>query len=502
MLSLFFSMLTNLLQNDSAIKVASITVATILAGYALYRSTRSKGPFDHLPKSNYDQLRSYTYDPSLRDDNVYEEYPPFERVMMAGVPALLINDPDAAHQALLRQDRYKPGHIFGRSPFISFFHTVLIGGANIANTTGDDWKRRRDVLVPHFQSRAMIPDLLPFLIKRTEQMVEELKSYNGQPINMDKHFVALTANVICEYIFGETPPEGLIFDNFNNPAKSIATIKMKHILNFFGIKDAASKEIERNSTIIRNVIRSVKQGNLKRHNGSATLAERLLELPEFQGPTGEERLVQELLIMIFAGHDTTAHSLTMLFYTLAKHPECQQKIREEFQSTIPDEESFTAANIGKLKYLSAAIKESMRLHPVLPAVLLQSYEDTTLGGIQIPKGSTLEVPQIRIQRDPEVFKKPCAFIPDRWLQDDLEFQGDLEKVGDDKSNLANAFMVFSQGTHSCLGMNLANLELRVATALLVINFDIKYNGPIPVVKGTMLRLEPYPLIELHPRQSD
>jgi cytochrome P450 len=63
-------------------------------------------------------------------------------------------------------------------------------------------------------------------------------------------------------------------------------------------------------------------------------------------------------------------------------------------------------------------------------------------------------------------------------------------------------MTFSQGTHSCLGMNLANLELIVATALLVKNFDIKYNDPIPTMTGTMVRLEPAPLIELHPRNAE
>ncbi|KAH8552222.1 cytochrome P450 [Umbelopsis sp. PMI_123] len=234
-------------------------------------------------------------------------------------------------------------------------------------------------------------------------MVKDIKLHNGQPINVDESFVTLTANVICDHIFGETIPEGHKFDNFSNPAKSIATIKMKHVTRFFDIKDAASLEIERNSIMVRNLIRNVKRGDQKRHDCSARIS---------------------------------------------------------------------------------------------------SYEDTTLAGVRIPKGCTIEIPKVRIHRDPDVLKKPCAFIPERWLQDDLEFQNDLEKVGDDKSKQANAFMTFSQGTHSCLGMNLANLELIVATALLVKNFDIKYNNLIPTMTGTMVRLEPAPLIELHPRNAE
>jgi hypothetical protein len=129
MLTSSSSMLARSQSNEPLIKVASITVATLLAGYALYRSLIPKGPFDHLPKSTYVQPHSYIYDHKQRDQDVYEEYPPFETVMVAGVKGLLVNDPEYAHQALLRQDRYKPGHLYGRSPLISSFHSVLIGGS-------------------------------------------------------------------------------------------------------------------------------------------------------------------------------------------------------------------------------------------------------------------------------------------------------------------------------------------------------------------------------------
>jgi cytochrome P450 len=207
---------------------------------------------------------------------------------------------------------------------------------------------------------------------------------------MDERFVTLTANIICEYIFGGVPDDGhLVFDNFSRPASAIATIKLKHVLKLFGIKGKSLLEIERNSKIIRNVIRGVKRGERKRHNGSPTLVEEMLQLEEFQGPEGEERLVHELLIMVMAGHDTTAHSLTMIVYTLAHHPECQQKIREEVDAIIDDDESITASDLGKLTYTSAAIRESLRFHPVLSSLLVHAYEDTSLGDIQVPKGSTV-----------------------------------------------------------------------------------------------------------------
>lgn len=83
----------------------------------------------------------------------------------------------------------------------------------------------------------------------------------------------------------------------------------------------------------------------------------------------------------------------------------------------------------------------------------------------------------------------------------MELQQDLENVGNDKSKLNRAFMAFSQGTHSCLGMNLAYLELRVVTALLVKNFELKHTGPIPEINGVLLRLKENPRIEFQPLKS-
>ncbi|KAH8549935.1 cytochrome P450 [Umbelopsis sp. PMI_123] len=480
-------------------KVISIGVATTITAYTLYSAFSAKNPFADLPKSSFNAIRSFTYDPKQKDKEREEEYPVFEKKDFIGKQALVVNDVDIAHQALAQQDRYRKGHLYGRSPLFSYVHRLLFGGANIANASGEDWKIRREVLVPLFQGRVMLPELLPFIIRRAQLLVEEIRSHQGRPIDIDQCYVTLTSDVICEYLFGQTPSPGEIkFDNFVNPAKAIAGIKLKSLYAMFGLKESASAEIERNCEYIRKLIDKVKRGEKLRENGRPTLAEKLIQLEQYQGPEGEERLILELLIMIFAGHDTTAHSMTMLTYTLAQEQECQQKIREEANKIIPDEDSLTAYNLGKLQYTSAAIKESLRLHPVVPELSVQCHKDNFLGHIHIPAGSTVLLPVLRLQRDPAFFKKPLAFKPERWLEEDLELQADLETVGSGKSQLTKAFLTFSQGTHSCLGMNLAYLELRVVTALLVQNFEIRYHGPVPEIVNALLRLKESPLMEFHP----
>jgi cytochrome P450 len=236
----------------------------------------------------------------------------------------------------------------------------------------------------------MVPDLLPFIVRRTQQLVEEIKTHKGKPIDIDERYATLTADVICEYLFAQSPEPGEVkFDNFINPVHALAQLKLKGLHSFFGFKSSASREIEQNCAFIRKMIHKIKRGEKLRENGPPTLAEKLLEFEQYQGPEGEERLILELLIVFFAGHDTTAHSMTMLTYTLAKEPEAQKKIREEADELIPDDDSLTAANLGKLKFTSAAIKENLRLHPVIPEVAIQCHEDNTLGNRHIPAGSTV-----------------------------------------------------------------------------------------------------------------
>jgi len=236
----------------------------------------------------------------------------------------------------------------------------------------------------------MVPDILPFVIRRAKTLVEEIKSHKGKPIDIDQRYAIMTVDVICEYLFAEIPEPGEVkFRNLLDPARALAELKLTGLYAFFGFKSSASREIEQNCAFIRKMIHKIKRGEKLRENGPPTLAEKLLQFEQYQGPEGEERLILELLIVFFAGHDTTAHSMTMLTYTLAKEPGCQKKIREEADELIPDDDSLTAANLGKLKYTSAAIKENLRLHPVIPEVAIQCHEDNTLGNRHVPAGSTV-----------------------------------------------------------------------------------------------------------------
>jgi cytochrome P450 len=92
----------------------------------------------------------------------------------------------------------------------------------------------------------------------------------------------------------------------------------------------------------------------------------------------------------------------------------------------------------------------------------------------------------RINRHPEIFQKPFAFLPERWLEEEEDMFNDLEAASQDKGLMNSTYLTFSKGTHMCLGMNLAYLEMRVVMTYLVKYFTFTYDGPIPKTSGMIV----------------
>lgn len=169
----------------------------------------------------------------------------------------------------------------------------------------------------------------------------------------------------------------------------MASVLLKPVFKFFGWKGPGGAEIRRNHKFVRRMLDEVKCGRGKRPDGSASLAEQLMNMDIYKGDEGEQRLQNDLLLLIFAGHDTTAHSLSFLVYSLTQELDAQEAIRKEVLKLMPEDSEMTAAKLAKLKYTSAAIKENLRIHPPVTVSMHQAYEDTVIGGTVVPKGCTM-----------------------------------------------------------------------------------------------------------------
>ncbi|CAJ0763870.1 15310_t:CDS:10, partial [Entrophospora sp. SA101] len=145
---------------------------------------------------------------------------------------------------------------------------------------------------------------------------------------------------------------------------------------------------------------------------------RMLKAAENEDYTWSARsLRDEIVILFVAGHDTTAHSLSVVFYYLGRYLDIQEKAREEVVRIIGKDLVIpTSDQLKELKYVNAIIKEALRLYPSLttaPPRIIQ--RDFQFDNFLIPKGTYLQVNYWQIHHNPEIYPRPYEFIPERWL---------------------------------------------------------------------------------------
>jgi len=133
----------------------------------------------------------------------------------------------------------------------------------------------------------------------------------------------------------------------------------------------------------------------------------------------EEEILNETILFLSAGHETTANSLSWIFYILAKYPKWQIKLREEVD-TLFGKSDPTFDGINSLKLGSYIIKETLRMYPTVPVLSKTCRKNTTLLGYNIPAGASCFISVSNIHRNEQYWPRPKEFNPMRF--DDENWQ--------------------------------------------------------------------------------
>lgn len=154
---------------------------------------------------------------------------------------------------------------------------------------------------------------------------------------------------------------------------------------------------------------------------------------------------------------------------MAATPEKQETLREEVNSIFKNHDKLCEENMKNLPYLRACIKESLRLHPVVPANFRSAGHDIILSNHSVPKGTDIVMPVQILQRDDKHYVSPDEFIPERWLKSSSFYQGNKDPF---------IFLPFGFGPRMCIGRRISEQELEIALIVILRNFRIEYNHEI------------------------
>ncbi|KAG7987415.1 hypothetical protein I3843_03G133000 [Carya illinoinensis] len=180
----------------------------------------------------------------------------------------------------------------------------------------------------------------------------------------------------------------------------------------------------------------------------------------FMGSEESEKNIwlQDLLA---ASMDTSATAIDWALSELMKHPRIMKKLQKELENVVGLKRMVEEADLDRLDYLSMVVKETFRLHPVVPLLLPhEAREDCTVNGFHMPRKSRIIINVWAIGRDPRVWSDAEKFFPERFLGRNIDLRGhDFQLIP------------FGSGRRGCPGMQLGLTVVRLVIAQLVHCFD-------------------------------
>ncbi|MBV1922092.1 MAG: cytochrome P450, partial [Pseudomonadales bacterium] len=183
----------------------------------------------------------------------------------------------------------------------------------------------------------------------------------------------------------------------------------------------------------------------------------------------DDDIVNHMIFLMMAAHDTSTITLSTMFYHLAKNPEWQEKVREE--SRALGKKHLDYDDLDKMTTISLVMKEALRMCPPVPSIPRKTVKDCEFKGFKIPKGSMINIFPYFNGYMEAYWKDPEKFDPERFSDDRRE----------DKIH-PYAWAPFGGGAHKCIGLHFADLQVKAIMHQIVLNYrwsvDKDYEMPL------------------------
>uniref|UniRef100_A0A8C9YMK8 Thromboxane-A synthase n=1 Tax=Sander lucioperca TaxID=283035 RepID=A0A8C9YMK8_SANLU len=399
-------------------------------------------------------------------------------------PVVVIADPDMLRQVMVRDFSSFPNRMTIRFATKPMTDCLLM-------LRNERWKRVRSILTPSFSS-AKMKEMVPLINTATNALMSNLNvsAESGQAFDIHRCFGCFTMDVIASVAFGtQVDSQNNPDDPFVRHAQMFFSFSFfRPIMLFFLAFPFVMAPLARlipnkrrdqmNQFFIHSIQRIIKQREeqppeQRRRDFlqlmlDARTSKECVSLEDFdtakhaeEPPSRrpqkkmmtEDEVVGQAFVFLLAGYETSSNTLAFTCYLLAIHPECQCKVQEEV-------DDFFTRHVSELKYLDMVISETLRLYPPGFRFARDIDQDCVLNGQLLPKGATLEIPAGFLHHDPEHWPEPESFIPERFTP---EAKGNRHPF---------VYLPFGAGPRNCVGMRLAQLEIKMALVRLFRRFSI------------------------------
>lgn len=331
-------------------------------------------------------------------------------------------------------------------------------GEGLLTSEGEKWKTQRKLIQPAFYKKqlAQLLSAMEGAIKKEFDRIEVDKTVDVFPILNDLAFQTVVKSLFSGVTI-DADMNRLQFITESGQKMLVKELRQPYLHWWFNLSGELKRELDLTleaRAVISNKINKRKAS--KEKNGD--LLDMLLD-SKYEDGSGmeEEQLIDEILILFTAGHETTSNALTFTFQLLAKHPEWQEKIFKEWQ-TVTASTDDVMTRIMSSKICQQVIEESMRLYPPAYFIDRVNIEKDTFNGFEFEPGCNLLFSVYEMHRHPELWENPDAFLPERFIDGERQY--------------SSQYFPFGAGPRKCIGNNFAMFEMIMAVTQLVSTYKM------------------------------
>ena len=342
---------------------------------------------------------------------------------------------------------------------IGIERVAILLGNGLMTSEGDHWRVQRKMVQPAFHRR-VISTWMPHIHAANARLAQRWSdaARTGATINVTQHMSDVTLDVVLRALFGDDLTR-LDLPDGTSPFAMLTDETARNLAFAYRFRQLGK-------IIMEDVARRRRDG--VRHNDivSALIDARDRQTGE---PMADRQLLDEILTLIVAGHETTASSLNWFWTLLAQAHDYRQRLHIELDAAAPGLPAYE--DLDGFDLVQRGVAETLRMYPPGWLLTRRSIEASTIDTFNLPAGTDVLVSPYIVQRHPAFWPRPNVFDPDRV-------------ANATHAPHRFAFLPFGLGPRACIGEHLAMIEMHTHVVMLARQFELT------LVEGQTIEIEP------------
>ena len=426
-------------------------------------------------------------DPVGNLDKLLARYGDTVRLYLGGVRATVVTRDPALVQHVLQKNHRR----YAKSDLTHGLVRYL--GRGLLTNEGADWLRQRRLIQPgfHRQRLAGLTRLMRAAITEWVQSLAAQLNDSQGVVELDAHaaMTRVAFRIVARSVFGDSLGEEQLTQLSDwltaIQAFYVSTIRQPYLRPWHWLRGKYGRH-DRLARQMRALVREA----IARHGAARAAApastpppDDLLQMlldaryEDDNSAMSEAQLLDELNILLVAGHETSANALAWAFALLAHHPAAQAKLAAEIARVLPQGQPVEFADLPRLPYALGVVQEAMRLYPPAWIIDRTATEADEFAGVPIAKGTIFSLYIYGLHHHPGLWAAAETFEPARFAP------------AADPAPPAYAYLPFGGGPRLCVGQQFALTELQLVLIQTLRDFQVEPTAPLPGLN---------PLITLRP----